>query len=943
MDPTSNTDEELKPLKIEQTLPVTVTGIESVKESYSDSMSPHRKMYKWFARRPTAVTRLAILSSVLPSDVENETLLEYMCVGPERGADGSIEDYVLEKASTKEDREGNIEEHFGYEYPHRRLPSEDRLEDIHTRIREQWGGEIPTVLDPTAGGGTIPFESSRFGFPSISNELNPVGWLLNEVILDYARSQGSLETEVKRWADQIQETVEEELREYFPRYNGVETNYYFRTYSTECPSCGQRFPLSNRWWFNRSKRIAVVPQYGENTITYDCKELPKDSDFDASEGTVSDGDAECPHCGVVTEREDLIEKFQQGDFEYELCAVKYPEKINGTQYHPPTEEDYEAIERAEERINSDLDLSTLLQEKRYLGYYDRAGPYGITQWRDLFSPRQLLAHATYLDAFQEVKEEIQVQYESEESNAILTLLSLIGTRLVDHNSRLVPIHARFGYVADMLGNNNFTFQWHFGETNPLAGGKSYERWKNHVLENYEEVVSYYGDEPGDVDVLNGNAADLPYGDESIEAIVIDPPYGDNIIYSEVADALYVWLRKYLQDIFPEEFTGTQTNKRDEAVENPSLVGSESGEDTARERYEQKMKEIFSEAHRVLDLGGVITIYFTDKEIGAWDSLTTSLMDAGFTITATHAISSEAPERIGVKGQSSADTSLLLTCRKPLSSDEQSEAMPTLWSDIRQETRKEATKKATELLDSSVALTKTDIIISAFGPTLRVFTENYPVVDKHDNVVRPKRALEEARAAVTEVLVERELDSTLDAVDPLSKWYILCWLVYDRPTIPYDEARQLGLGVGADIDELKSETKVWGKSGEQIELKGQEYRVRDFIVLEQGEKRRKRAYPVDPRDTSFTRAIDAVHATLNVLDTKGSEFTWNWVNDRELQNQIEFTQTIRGLIQVISEEHEDYDLLMNLISGETGELLDIDVKKMTIDSTNNPDRTTLNDF
>ncbi len=935
------TDKNLKPLKIEETLPVTVTGIESIKESYSDSMSPHRKMYKWFARRPTTVTRLAVLSSILPANVDNEDLLRYMCVGPKRKSEQGIEDYVLHKASTKESRDGTIEEHFGYDYPHRRLPDDKDLEELHTLIREKWDGDLPTVADPTAGGATIPFETSRYGIPAISNELNPVAWLLNKVILEYARDQGSLEQEVRRWADKIQQIAEEELREYFPKYNGVETNYYFRTYSTECPSCGKRFPLSNRWWFNRSKGIAVQPKYEDGNIRYICGEVSEDSDFDASDGTVSNGDAECPHCGVVTERSDLIEKFQQGEFEYELCAVKYVDKVNGTKYHSPSDEDYEAIRKAEEKIESDLNLSTLLREDRHLGYYDRAGPYGITQWRDLFSPRQLLAHAKYLSAFEEVKNEIQETYSQEKSESIIVLLSLIGTRLVDHNSRLVPIHARFGYVADMLGNNNFTFQWHFGETNPLAGGKSYERWKNHINENYEKVVDYYGTESGPVEVINGDAADLSVEDQSIEAIVVDPPYGDNIIYSEVADALYVWLRKYLQDIFPSQFESLETDKNREAVENPSIVSSGDGDKAARQRYENKMGEIFSESYRVLKKGGVITIYFTDKEIGAWDALTTSLMDSGFTITATHAVSSESPERIGVKGQSSADTSLLLTCRKPMAPSQ--EEAPTLWSDIRDSTRKVAKEKATNLLDSDVALTKTDIIISAFGPTLRVFTENYPVVDKYDETVRPKRALEEARTAVTEVLVDRELDNNLEGVDSLTKWYILCWLVYEQATIPYDEARQLGLGVGADIDDLKSDTKIWGKSGEQIEVKGQTDRVRDFSALEAGEKRRKRAYPVDPQESAFARVIDAVHATLNVVETKGSDFTWNWINERDLQKQPEYIHAIESLLQVMPNDFKDYDTLINLVSGETGELLDIDVNQFSTNTSQEDSKTTLNDF
>jgi hypothetical protein len=237
-----------------------------------------------------------------------------------------------------------------------------------------------------------------------------------------------------------------------------------------------------------------------------------------------------------------------------------------------------------------------------------------------------------------------------------------------------------------------------------------------------------------------------------------------------------------------------------------------------------------------------------------------------------------------------------------------------------------------------------MIISAFGPTLRVFTEEYPVVDIRDNPVPPRRALEEARTAVTEVLVERELEGSLDSVDSLTKWYILSWLVHERETIPYDDARQLGLGLGVDIDEVKRDTKIWSKSSDKLILKGQSYRVRDYSALESGEKRRQRAYPVDPRETTFSHDVDTVHAALNVLTTKGSDFTWNWLNERNLDDHASFRRTVRSLAQVLPQNHEDYDTLVNLVSGETGELLEIDISVFQQDSaTQDDNHTTLDDF
>lgn len=941
-----DSDEMNKRLKIEEALPVTAVGIESVKETYPVAMSPHRRIYKWFARRPTTATRLAVLASVLPADVSNDQLLKWMCIGPSNVSE-NIEDYVVKKDSSERKKGHSVTEHFGYDYPNQRTPSNTDLEEMHSIIREHWGGNKPTIIDPTAGGGTIPLEALRYGFPTISNELNPVAWILNKVILEYSTSVGTIEDEVRHWLEEIHREVEKEIKEFFPERGGIPPSVYFRAYSITCPSCGKPLPLSNSWEFNNQQNKAIKFDLDDGELRFKVVDTDAHRNWNPKQGTVSNSEAECPHCGVVTERDTLVTKFKNGEYDYEVCGVRFAEEVEGSKYHSPRNEDYEAIAKAREAIESDLELSTLLTTDRFEGRSDRAIPYGITRWRDLYSPRQFLTHATFLKKFSEVKEQIRSEYPEQQSEAILVLLSFIGTKMIDRNSRLEPIEPNRGCPNNMLGNNNFAFQWNFGETNLLAGSFSYKDEADKILENYEQVVDFTEGEYTQTPVVNnGDASDLPFEDESVGAVVIDPPYGDNVMYAELADSLYVWLKEYLNDVFPDAFSSSETNKQDEAVENPSKISggnNSSKRDLARQDYEEKMGEIFTEAYRVLESDGVITVFFTDKETAAWDSLTNGLIDAGFTVTATHTITSENPGRVGTQGRASADSSLLLTCRKPGVAKRESQ-VPSLWDDIKSETREAARNKAQELLDSDLNLTKTDMIISAFGPTLRVFTENYPVVDKHDNEIRPEKALEEARSAVVEVLVHRELEDSLDGVDSLSRWYILCYLVYETGTISYDEARQLGLGVGVNIDDVKTSTKIWSKSRDKLTLKGQEYRVRDYDALEAGEKRRKRAYPVDPRSDSFTYAIDAVHATLNILETKGSDFAWNWISERSLQEQEAYTRTIKSLLQCLPESENDYQALKNLVSGETGDLLNIDTSIIKSRANNDPgSRTTLQDF
>jgi adenine-specific DNA methylase len=889
-----------------------------------------------------------------------------MQIGPKfsNQLSGSISDYVIKKWSEERDSSQSLSDHYAYKLPLKSTPNGTERKELHNTVRDVWDGDLPTIVDPTAGGGTIPLEALRYGFPVRANELNPVAWLINKIILDFAPNEGSLENDVRKWASKIDERVSKEIEEYYPSNNrGYKPTYYFRAYSIECPSCGHRLPLSNRWWFNKdsgSTGDAIKPIPSEEYIEYEHLHFDGNTsyEFEPSEGTVQSGDAECPTCGVVTESEKVKNRLREDKFEFEVCGVKEKEIGSGNDYiyRAATQEDREAIKSASDEVESSLSFATLLTGELPDGSKTReARSYGIEQWRELFTPRQLLALAKYLEAYEEFKPKIIENYSEQRANAILALLTLVPNKLVSYTSRLCPINLPYGAPENMMGANNYSFKWQFGENNPTFGNKSYERMlesRRGVLASYEHMVDYIGDvsEP-DVKLYQGDARTLKL-DQKVDAVVIDPPYGDNVMYSELSDVFYVWHRLYLADVFPDIYSDELTDKDSEAVENLSRYSDKdvssnpsasSRTELARRDYEEKMSDIFGQIYDSLNEGGVLTVYFTDKETAAWDSLTMSLINSDFTITATHTITSEVPGRIAMQGSASADSTLLLTCRKPLGQNKKEERIPSLWSDIRSETREAAQEKAAELLDSELNLTKTDTIISAFGPTLRVFTENYPVVDKHDELVRPKRALEEARTAVVEVLVDRELDDTLDNVDNLSTWYILSWLVYEKDSIPYDDARQLGLGVGVDVDNIKRDTKIWGKSGDTLLLKGQKYRVRDYAALEAGEKRRKRAYPIDPRDSSYEYKIDVAHAAFNVIETKGSDFTWNWLNDRGLQDDQDFRRVIKSLLQVLPENHEDRDSLVNLVSGQTGDLLDISENAVVGNNSDKNDKTTLNEF
>jgi putative DNA methylase len=936
----SESDDEYTSLAIEGELPLKAVGIENLKEANPKHMPPHRYIHPWFARRPTPAARLAILGSVMEEGTSADELLSLMQIGPD-GLEENISEYVQERKTTEGQRDGTLGEWYGYPRPFTQSPTEDELADLHTSLRETWDGELPTVLDATAGGGVIPFESIRYDLPTIANELNPVPSVILKVMLEYAPEVGSLEEELYQWRDRIQKKASEELDDLYPtKRDGREVLASACTYHIQCESCAGTVPLVPKWWLHKrsaSEGVAIKPHYENGDVSYECVELTENSniDFDPSDGPVSRSDVECPHCGVITEYEETRELLKKGKFEYQIYGVKYDDPRGGSGYRAGEEIDQQALKKAEERIESDFDLLTFLPEKvEVSSRITDPATYGMEEWRDVFSPRQLVSHYEYCQAFHEVADEIREQHDEKTAEALLTILTIAASKMVDRNSRLSSWDTGKGYPNPIFVGSNFSFCRIFCDNNLAADTMGYKDLSRKVIDSYEELAEMTAGRNA-AEVYCGDAANLTdqVGTDEVQAAVVDPPYYDSIMYAQLSDVFYTLQKAYLDEIHPSLYASELTNKDDEAVANVSrfegLEGEKSKKELAKDDYESKMSSIFSELYDVIEPGGVLTIMFTHKETDAWDTLSTSLIESGFTITATHPITSEMPVRAGKRETQSADSTILLTGRKPETEKERT-GEATLWEDVKSKTRNAAKDAARELLDSGLSLTKTDTIIAAFGPTLRVFADNYPVVDKKGNEVPPRDALTAARDAVAEVLAERYLETKgFDELDGLTRWYVLSWLIYDSDTMPYDEARQLGIGVGVNIDDVKRDTKIWGKSSGDVQLKTHNNRVQDIVRVENGEDVSSRKYPVDPTSERFSYGIDTVHSAIHVYETKGPEAAWEWLSDRGLKNDERFRTTVTALLEVLPPEHDTAESLRDILSGRTGEYLDIDISNINL--------------
>lgn len=174
---------------------------------------------------------------------------------------------------------------------------------------EALGGEPatrPLVVDPFAGGGSIPLEALRVGADAFASDLNPVAVLLNKVVLEYIPKYGQkLADEVRKWGQWIKEQAEKELAEFYPKDpDGATPIAYLwaRTIRCEGAGCGAEVPLMRSLWLakkaNKSVALKIVPNPKVKRVDFEI--ITNATAKDVGNGTAKRGSVTCPCCGYTT-------------------------------------------------------------------------------------------------------------------------------------------------------------------------------------------------------------------------------------------------------------------------------------------------------------------------------------------------------------------------------------------------------------------------------------------------------------------------------------------------------------------------------------------------------------------------------------------------------------------------------------------------------------------
>ena len=833
---------------IERWLPIAALGEESVRERRSmTALPPTYYLHVWWARRPLVASRAAVLASLLPADADREKFMHVLGIHGDPVATRRRIDAAKRKGERFEGQAYSYPRAFGY------VPDPDDKNWLIDTLGHSL--DSLTILDPTAGGGSIPFEVVRLGAEAAANDLNPVSTLIMRATIEWpSRYGGALKSEFEHLSERFIRTREERLASCFPpeeKPDTISTNFIWARTIT-CPYCDGLAPLSPNWRLAPDGTgVRLKPKLGSGPGSEGriCSFEIVKSAREQSAGTVARGDGTCPYsdCGRIIDGDEIKRQAQAGQMGEQLFAVVYKKRVekklkSGKRgkdkwvrgYRAPRPEDDNSAEiqaRLAEKLPEWEALDIVPSEKfPEISNDDRPIQYGMPLWRDLFSPRQLLCHGTSVEVFREMLDADRANGElTEIRQAAYGYLALSLDKLLNYNSRMSVWMPTREVVANTFNRHDFAFCWSHAEMAPLIVGLGYDWAIGQTAKCIRELVALirpdtsgtnnlfegsksaeYTPQPVTITCKPGDSLDH-VEDGSIDAVVMDPPYYDNVMYAELSDFFYVWLKRTAGHVFPELFRRHLTDKDNEAVANPARFKGEKGAKVLAGRdYQERMASIFAECRRTLKPDGVMTLMFTHKATAAWDALTKGLMEAGFSITASWPIHTESEGSQHIRNKAAAKTTIFLVCR-PRNGDMEVE-QDLYWEDVEPRVAQAVRERVEEFQAAGIA--GVDLYLASFGPALEEFSRHWPLkrgtpreipeerrrrrqqvlfeVEWDPYAATPEDALDVARREVKRWRLEQLTHLKANAdLDPATAFFVLAWDAFKAPKFSYDEALRLG--------------------------------------------------------------------------------------------------------------------------------------------------------
>lgn len=758
---------------IEVALPLDVINRESERENYIYKGNPS-SVHKWWAQRPLAVAR-AVLFAQLVDDPSSH---------PDR--------FPTEDAQSAERQRlhGIVERLVVWE----NTRDQALLAEAHAEILASTGGSPPPILDPFAGGGTIPLEAQRLGLKAFASDLNPVAVLINKSLIeipitfagrrpvfpgladgrlgDWEGATG-LAADVRSYGEWIGNEAARRVGEHYPQAtldDGMRATViawiWARTVTCPNPACGIEMPLAGSWWLSKKKgkeawiSPIIVPDPGDPSgkrVEFEIGHGRAGAPSADHDGTVGRNGATCTACGSAVALTHIRNEGQAGRMRARMTAIVAIGDRQRVYLNPVREHELAAVVRGPEDAPDGL-LST---HPQYMG----APRYGMTRARDLFTDRQLLAMMTFSDLIIEARERVlsdalaagaprgdRIESGGTDAeayaDAVSTYLAFALSKLSDYSNSLAVWYPKEDRPKNLFARQSIPMIWDFPEVNPLTEiGGAWRRCVKVVSEAFAELGLG----------VPGIAEQRPAHVQP-EGVLIstDPPYYDSVPYADLSDFFYVWLRRSLRGIYPDLLGTMLVPKAEELVADSDRHDGKAG---AKAFFEHGFRQVFARARTTALSDFPITVYYAFRQAESgedgtastgWETLLDGMVRSGWAITGTWPMRSERGGRMRAVGSNALASSIVLALR-PRPDDAPTTDRRGLIAALHDELP-DALRKLQQ-----GAIAPVDLPQAAIGPGMAVFSRYAKVIENDGTTMTVRSALARINEILDQVLNEQEGD------------------------------------------------------------------------------------------------------------------------------------------------------------------------------------------
>ncbi|RLP09497.1 DUF1156 domain-containing protein [Propionibacterium australiense] len=700
---------------------------------------------------------------------------------------------------------------------------ENLLRQAREEIRKSNDGRLPPVLDPFAGGGSIPLEAQRLGLEAHASDLNPLAVLINKALIEippkfagmapvnpdardqslYQRAEGLAE-DVRYYGQWMRDEAERRIGHLYPKVTAPDSTEHTviawkwaRTVRSPNPANPIEVPLVNSWWLSKKKGkeawVRATVRGGQ--VHY---EVMHDSTGPKNDGTINRKGAVSVTDGTPISFDHIRAEARNGRMGATLIAI-VAEGPSGRLYISPTAEHVETAD-----VIRPAGLSEAELPEQALGF--RVQNYGLKRWADLFTNRQLVAMTALSDLITEARERVVDDALAKGlpagdrleaggagaqayADAVAVYLALSVSRQANRLSSLNTWQSVGDKIAQVFTRQAISMIWDFAEANPFSGSSG------NFLGQVEWVARVIELTPGSA---IGNTIQVDASSRNYKGFVVstDPPYYDNIGYSDLSDYFYVWLRRSLKDINPQIVGTMLTPKADELVANPYRHDGKKG---AERFFIDGFNSVFARVRQGDNQAVPMTVYYAYKQQDAeadgssstgWHTLLDGLIKAGWEITATWPVRSERAGRVRDIGSNALASSIVLACR-PRPVDAESTTRRAFVARL----KSELPGALRTLMQGAIA--PVDLAQAAIGPGISVFSRYARVREADGSDMSVKDALLLINATLDEVLGEQESD-----FDPDTRFAVRWYRSYGWATESSGMADQLARASDTSVGALE---------------------------------------------------------------------------------------------------------------------------------------------